>query len=180
MYAETNIETKRLRLRPLQISDHKSLDALLGDREVMEFSDDGPLDTDKVGIWLRTQIEEYKTDSGIKILAVENKSTSVFIGYCGLTLFSDVDGSAEIEIGYRLIRKFWGYGYATEAASAIRDYGFSELKLDRLVAFIEPVNRRSIRVAEKLGMTYEKEVMLEGYDYPDHLYSIFKSSPVPQ
>jgi len=74
------------------------------------------------------------------------KSTSEFIGYCGLTLFPDIDGTAEIEIGYRLIRKFWGYGFATEATSAVRDYAFSELKLTRLVALIEPSNTMIILI----------------------------------
>ena len=72
----------------------------------------------------------------------------------------------------------WGYGYATEAARAVRDYAFSELNLNRLVALIEPVNQRSIRVAEKLGMRYEKDVMLEGYDYPDYPPGSPTSRPV--
>ena len=166
------IETKRLILRRLVIADHEALDALFADEEVMESSNDGPLNTKGVGTWLKDQIEGYQKNSGIDILAVELRSTSEVIGYCGLTKFPDIDGATEIEIGYRLIRKFWGYGYATEAASAVRDYAFSELDLPRLVALIEPVNRRSVAVARKLGMTYEKEVMLEGYDHPDHFYSI--------
>ena len=165
------LETRRLKLRPLMISDHESLNTLLGDSKVMEFSD-GPLDSEQVYAWLRSQIERYEKDNRISLSAVVNKSTSEFIGFCGLTLFPDIDGAAEIEIGFRLVRKFWGHGYATEAASAVREYAFSELKLTRLVALIEPSNRRSIRVAEKIGMTYEKEAMLEHYDHPDHLYSM--------
>jgi len=165
------LETRRLKLRQLLISDHESLDALFGDADVMEFSD-MPLNSDEAGAWLRSQIDGYEKNNGIEISAVVKKSTSEFIGYCGLTLFPDIDGIAEIEIGYRLIRKFRGDGFATEAASAVRDYAFSELKLTRLVALIEPSNRRSIRVAEKIGMTYEKDVMLKHYDHPDHLYSL--------
>lgn len=166
------LETKRLILRQLMTSDHQALDTLFGDQEVMESSDDGVLNTAEVGIWLKGHIEEYEEDSGIEILAIEKKPTSEVIGYCGLTRIPDIDGSAEIEVGYRLIRKFWGFGYATEAASAIRDYAFSILKLPRLVALIEPVNTRSIGVAKKLGMYYEKDVMMEGYTHPDHLYSM--------
>lgn len=166
------IETKRLMLRRLVISDHEALDTLFADEEVMESSNNGSLNTKEVGAWLKDRIEGYQRDSGVDILAVEVRSTSEVIGYCGLTRFPDIDGATEIEIGYRLIREFWGYGYATEAASAVRDYAFSELVLPRLVALIQPVNRRSIAVARKLGMTYEKEVMMEGYDHPDHLYSI--------
>lgn len=170
------IETERLVLRRLVVSDHEAFDALFADEEVMESSDNGPLNTREVGVWLNGQIESYKKNSGIEILAVEIKSTSEVIGYCGLTQFRDIDGLAEIEIGYRLIRKFWGCGYATEAASAIRDHAFSELNLSRLVALIEPVNKRSIGVAKKLGMNYEKEAMMEGYDHPDHLYTMYNRS----
>ena len=166
------IETERLLLRRLVLSDHVALDTLLGNQEVMKSSDDGLLNTEQVGAWLEGHIQGYENNTGIEILAIEDKFTSEFIGYCGLTEYPDIDGVHEIEVGYRLIRKFWGCGYATEAASAIRDYTFSELKLPRLVALIEPVNKRSICVARKLGMTLEKEVLMEGYDHPDHLYSM--------
>ncbi len=138
----------------------------------MESSVDGPLNTDQVRTWLKDQIDEYKKKHGIEVFAVVNKSTTEFIGYCGLFQFPNIDGAHEVEVGYRLIRKSWGNGFATEAASAIRDYAFSELNLNRLIALIEPVNNRSIRVAEKIGMIYEKDIMLEDYDYPDHLYSM--------
>jgi RimJ/RimL family protein N-acetyltransferase len=166
------IETKRLILRRLVLSDHAALETLLGNDEVMESSDDGPLTTEQVGAWLQGHIKGYENNTGIEILAVDHRSTSEFIGYCGLTEYPDIDGLCEIEVGYRLMRKFWGYGYATEAACAIRDYAFSELNLPRLVALIEPVNKRSIGVARKLGMKLEKDVMMEGYDHPDHLYTM--------
>lgn len=170
------IETKRLRLRRLVTSDYAVLDELLGDEEVMASSDNGPLNTDEVRAWLKAHIVEYKKKSGIEILAIEIKSNFEFIGYCGLTPYPDIGGLVEVEIGYRLIRKSWGFGYATEAASAIRDYAFSQLDLPRLVALIEPGNRRSIDVARKLGMEHEKDVVMKGYDHPDHLYSICKTN----
>jgi RimJ/RimL family protein N-acetyltransferase len=68
----------------------------------------------------------------------------------------------EIEVGYRLARAFWGRGLATEAAEAVRDYAFRVLALPRLVAIIDPRNRPSIRVAEKTGLWYEKEVLFRG------------------
>ena len=71
----------------------------------------------------------------------------------------------------------WGKGYATEAAGAVRDYGLGVLGRRRLVAIIDPQNAASIRVAEKIGMHFEKEVMLEGYTYPDHLYALTGQMP---
>src|SRR4051812_40748374 len=82
--------------------------------------------------------------------AVVEKSTRDVIGYCGLSRFEDVGGQPETEVGYRLIRSAWGHGYATEAATAVRDYAFDTLSLTRLIAIIDPRNVASIRVAEKI------------------------------
>ena len=166
------IETLRLELRPLEASDHKALNVLFSDQQVMKSSINGIMSSEEVMVWITAQIKEHKNNNGISILAVNNKSIAQVIGYCGLSLFPNIDGATEIEIGYRLIREYWGFGYATEAATAVRDYAFIELKLTRLVALIEPINQRSIGVAKKIGMSYEKDVMLEGYDHPDHLYSM--------
>lgn len=168
------LESKRLILRHLINSDYDILLSLLGDKDVMEFSDNGPLDPQKVKSWLENQIEGYKNDNGIDILVIENKSDSRLIGYCGLTMYTGIDVNVEIEIGYRLLHQFWGNGYATEAACVIRDYAFSKLNLNRLVAIIDPSNTGSVKVAVKLGMKYEKEVMMEGYTHADHLYSIHR------
>jgi ribosomal-protein-alanine N-acetyltransferase len=94
------------------------------------------------------------------------------IGYCGLFFFPDVGGQPEIEIGYRFARSAWGQGYATEAALAVRDYAFTTLGIKRLIAMVDPSNVASIRVVEKTGMHYEKDVMFEGYSHPDHVYVI--------
>lgn len=94
------------------------------------------------------------------------------IGYCGLTHFSDIEGQPEIEVGYRLARAWWGQGFATEAARGVRNYAFHSLGLSRLVSLIEPSNTASLRVAAKLGMHREREVMLPGYDHADYLYVV--------
>jgi len=58
---------------------------------------------------------------------------------------------------------------------AVRDYAFNTLGLKRLIAIIDPANTASIRVAEKIGMKYEQDVMFEGYDHPDHVYAITRT-----
>jgi RimJ/RimL family protein N-acetyltransferase len=77
-----------------------------------------------------------------------------------------------VELGYRLARSAWGKGYATEATIAVRDHAFTSLGMKRLIAIIDPSNLASVRVAEKLGMRFESEVMLEGYTHPDHVYAL--------
>ena len=80
-----------------------------------------------------------------------------FVGQCGLTI-QEVEGKNEVEIGYLFLRRFWGRGLATEAARAARDHGFNTLGYERLVTLIDPGNLASRRVAEKVGLTLEKEV----------------------
>jgi len=166
------IETERLKLRPFIASDHEALYELFADQEVMKSSIAGTKTAEEVGDWLSTRMEQSACEKGIEILAICSKSIDTVIGYCGLTELTTPNGVTEIQLGYRLIRKFWGYGFATEAAGAIRDHAFLELKLSRLVALIEPTNIRSIAVACKIGMSYQEDILLPEYDYPDRLYVI--------
>jgi len=83
-----------------------------------------------------------------------------------------VNGQPEIEIGYRLAKSAWGQGYATEAARSVRDFAFLTLGMKRLIAMIDPSNVASIRVAEKIGMRYERDVMFDSYTHPDLVYAI--------
>ena len=69
----------------------------------------------------------------------------------------------EIEIGYRLHPDYWGRGLATEAAQAVRDHAFADLKLPRVISLIHPDNLPSRRVAEKNAMKLEKETVFKGF-----------------
>lgn len=162
--------TERLSLRQFQSTDAESMVQVFGDPEVMRFGD-GVKTRDWVQDWLRSCRERYER-WGFGPYAIVQRENQEVIGYCGLFSYEDVGGQAEIEIGYRLKRSAWGQGYATEAARAVREYAFAELRIKRLIALIDPSNISSIRVAEKVGMRYEKDVMLEGYDHPDHVYVI--------
>jgi len=144
------------------------------DPEVMRFSD-GIKTSEWVQEWLLTCLERYYQTWGFGPYAVVEQHSQRVLGYCGLFFFPELDEQVEVEMGYRLIRSAWGKGYATEAAGAIRDYAFNTLSLRRLIAIIDPSNIASIRVAEKIGMTYEKDIMLEGYTYPDRIYVIAAS-----
>lgn len=166
------IYTDRLSLRTFTSSDYKSMNRLLGSRAVMKSSVEGPLTASQIKEWLEKQINVYRADQGLGALAVIHKEYQILIGYCGLFRAPCMVGLNEIAIGYRFIQNHWGKGFATEASIAVREYAFITLGLPRLVALIEPSNPRSIRVAEKIGMTFEKEVMLETYDHPDYLYSL--------
>ena len=165
------LATERLYLRHFHILDDEAMYRIFGDAEVMRFGD-GIQTREWVKNWIRTCLERYYKTWGFGPYAVVEQSSRNVIGYCGLFYFPDIDGQPEIEIGYRLARSTWGQGYATEAACSVRDFAFTALGIKRLIAMIDPSNIASIRVAEKLGMQYEKEVMLEGYTHPDHIYAM--------
>ena len=84
------------------------------------------------------------------------KETNTFIGRCGLLPWN-IDGQDEVEVAYMISKPYWGKGLGTEAAQAILDYGFTKLDLPRLVCLIDEEHIASIKVAEKIGMHFEKE-----------------------
>jgi RimJ/RimL family protein N-acetyltransferase len=165
-------EAQRLFLRCFHIADLDAMAGVFGDPEVMRFGP-GPQSREWVQGWLRGCLEDYYRKWGFGLWAVVHKPNRRVIGFCGLTRFDDVDGQAEIEVGYRLARGFWGRGLATEAVGAVRDYAFGVLVLPRLVAIIDPRNGASIRVAEKNGLRHEKAVIFR--ENRRQLYVIHKT-----
>ena len=163
--------TQRLKLRHFNICDGRAMDGVFGDAEVMRYGP-GVQRPEWVRAWLRDCLEDYYQKWGFGLWAIVEKSKQQVIGYCGITYFPDLDGRPETELGYRLASPFWGRGYGTEAAIAVRDYAFETLCLPRLVAIVDPANTASIRIVEKVGMCYEKNVMLAGYSHFDSLYAI--------
>lgn len=168
-------ETERLIIRRFHTLDVEAMTDIFGDAEVMQFGA-GVQTTNWIYNWIQDQFQNYSTWGFGAWAAIEKRQAKV-IGYCGLFHFPDVNGQPEVEIGYRFARAYWGQGYATEAALAVRDYAFRELGLPRLIAMIDPQNTASIRVAEKIGMCYETDVMFEGYTHPDHVYAMGNSLP---
>jgi len=164
--------TERLSLRHFHILDREPIyRSVFGDPEVMRFGD-GVQTEEWVREWLHTCLERYHQTWGFGPYAVVERQSQEVIGYCGLFFFPDINGQPEVEIGYRLARSAWGQGYATEAATAVRDFAFDTLGIKRIIAIIDPDNRDSIHVAEKIGMRHEQDVMLEGYTHPDHVYAV--------
>ncbi|MCK4600402.1 GNAT family N-acetyltransferase, partial [Candidatus Bipolaricaulota bacterium] len=92
---------------------------------------------------------------------VIEKETDRVVGHCGL-LEKEVEGRPEIELVYVLVSSVWGKGYATEMAQAIKRFAFEAMDVKRLIALIEPENEASERVAIKVGMHLEKEVIRPG------------------
>ncbi|TML40785.1 MAG: GNAT family N-acetyltransferase, partial [Actinobacteria bacterium] len=81
------------------------------------------------------------------------------------------------EIGWTLAREHWGRGYATESATAARDWALQELGLRRLISLIQRGNNASVRVAEKLGESLEREDLRGPFRRPTDLYALTLETP---
>lgn len=163
------LETKRLRLRMFTREDARAMEAVFCDAEVMRYSD-GCMTPMQVPGALETIIDHDYPAHGFGMWAAVEKSSGDVVGYCGLAREPGRCAGDEGELGYRLARAFWGRGYALESAQAVCRYGIQKLGLRRIVATIDPHNQASIRLADRLGMRREGEIVFPGYDYPDLFY----------
>ena len=164
------LTTPRLLLRRLTPDDKPSLYALLGNPETMRWYP-RPWTPPEIDLWLDRQFSMYPDGSGK--FAIILRDTGEFIGDCGPTWF-EVDGTQELEIGYRLLPQYWGQGYATEAASAALTYVRNSLHKPNPISLIRPGNLASRHVAEKNGATLEKTVHWRDYDHWVFRYSATK------
>jgi RimJ/RimL family protein N-acetyltransferase len=157
--AVPTLETARLRLRTLRRTDLDALAGVLGDPVGMSFYPH-PFSREESLAWIERDIARYER-LGFGHLGIELLATGELIGDCGPTIL-DVEGVAEVELGWHVRRDLWGRGYATEAAIATRDWMFDGRRLERLISLVRPENEASCRVAEKIGMTVEREVDRRG------------------
>ncbi len=191
------LQTPRLLLREFTPEDADALALVLSDPETMRYY---PAPYDRAGVeqWIERNRQRYQ-DDGVGLWAMLLEPTPLqsnfgdaeipdltasgsaastragapapheLIGDCGITC-QQVAGEHFYEIGYHLRRDLWGQGLATEAAIACRDWGFEQLKTERLISLVRPENRASRRVAERMGMKVWKEVNWRGL--PHCVYSI--------
>src|SRR5213080_5176214 len=163
------LETSRLILRPFAADDLDRMAELMANKDFMRFSM-GPMTREQVQGFL-DKVMGWDRDGLPSQFAMIVRSSGTLAGYCGF-FHHEVDGKMEIEIGYRLQRDFWNRGLTTEAARAARDHGFRDLMLERVISLIHPENLPSRRVAEKNGMTLERETMFRGF--PTFVFSIMR------
>ena len=168
------IETDRLLLRRWQMADLPFVDTILGDRDVMEFSEKGVLGKEDQAAWLQGTRTTNDPGQGLGTFAIERKHDAKVIGY--ISLVSDLERVAEgeAEIGFRLAKTAWGQGYASEALLAMVQAASRGSEDLRIVAIVDPSNRASIHVLKKAGMTYHRDIFFAGYDHADHFYVLEK------
>jgi len=168
------LETARLILRPFAADDLDALAEINRDPQVIRFIGDGkPQSKEKTATRLNGYLEHGRRHA-FGFWAALEKTTRDMVGFCGLQF---LENTAEVELGYRLARRAWGIGLATEGAVASLRYGFDELKLDRIVAVVHPENVASQRVVEKIGLTYEKDAHYYGMNL--RYYTIARETYAP-
>jgi len=166
------IETARLVLRRFVAADAAAMRAVLGDADVMAFSEDGALSHGRVAAWVAQAAgERAEIASGGCWAVTLRAGPDVPIGYASLR-HGGPCLPGELELGYRLAKGSWGRGYATEAAAALLSAASSQARSGWAIAAIDPGNAPSIRVAERLGMALVRTYQPEGYDHPDLVYAV--------
>jgi RimJ/RimL family protein N-acetyltransferase len=152
MPGKVYIETPRLILRDWTDSDTEPYIALNADREVMEFFPSPKNAAETIEQIARLQTGITERDYGF--FAVERRDNGGFIGFTGLTQPGfDAWFTPCVEVGWRLSRQNWGYGYASEAAAACLQFGFETLGLSEIYSFTSIHNVRSEKVMQRIGMT---------------------------
>jgi ribosomal-protein-alanine N-acetyltransferase len=156
---EDNLQSERLMTRNLNESDILTWEEFFEDREAVEFLYLSSLGLNSNNEYsthmIKKQLERYKEKRfGHQVLI--DKKTKKFIGICGL-LAQEIDGKKEIEVGYHILKKYWGQGYATEAAKLFIDYAFKNELANSIVSVIDIENFKSQKVAEKNGLTIDKK-----------------------
>jgi RimJ/RimL family protein N-acetyltransferase len=152
--------TPRLRFRSLKLADKDALMEFFSDPAATEFLFPQVPPEEFADAWISRQTRRYEK-SGTGLCAITQKDTNELVGQCGL-LLQFVDGIPKLEIGYHFIRRFWGQGFATEAAAACRDFAFENELAETVISLIHPNNFRSQAVARRIGMTPWKETVWRG------------------
>lgn len=143
------LETNRLILREMSICDFIDIAKMLQDEEVM-YAYEHAFSNEEVFSWINKQMDRYQND-GYGLWAVIEKTSQQFIGQCGITN-QQIHDDVVMEVGYLFNKEFWHCGYASEAAKACIDYGFQNLKAEKIYSIIRDTNIASINVAKRNGM----------------------------
>jgi RimJ/RimL family protein N-acetyltransferase len=159
-----HIETERLLLRELRVTDLEGMFELDSNPEVHKYLGNKPVKTKDESLKMIESVISQYQERGIGRWATFEKSSGEFIGWSGLRLNNEynMNGFTEYyDVGYRLIPKYWGKGYATESGKAAIDYAFNVLKLSTLYATTEIGNQASHNALLKIGLNYIEDFYSE-------------------
>ncbi len=159
------LTTNRLWLRPWLLGDRDAFAEICADPEVMQHFPE-PLSRSQSDA-LVDRIQDQFARTGWGLWAVEVRESGRFIGMVGLNPIPEAVTTAAalpvgaVEVGWRLAKSAWGFGYATEAATAATEFGLAELQLGQIFSFTALTNDKSLAVMERLGLE-----RLADFDHP--------------
>ncbi|MBF0194550.1 MAG: GNAT family N-acetyltransferase [Magnetococcales bacterium] len=162
------IETDRLLLRELSLDDLVPLTEILSDPAVMKYSVGGIYNEEKTKTFLEWCFKCYKSH-GNGPLALMEKSSSQLIGFCGISP-EKVKEKEEVKLGYRLAKKYWGKGFATESSIGILNDAFRNQNKESVIVIINPEHIVSLKVAKKVG--FKDFVSCVFHEQKVHLYRL--------
>ena len=156
-YLLTGETTERLKFRLVTQDDFDAWLPLFKEDNVAKFLgiDQNLSQREQCEFWFKKVFHRYENGLG-GMNALIDKSTNSFVGQCGL-LIQNVDNEERLEIGYSIRPKYWGKGYAQEAAKKCKDFCFENEFTDNLMSMMHVDNIASEIVAIKNGMTFEKQ-----------------------
>jgi len=152
------LETKRLYLRRMTVEDAKNAYLLNLDPEVIQYTGDDSFKSIEAARQFLASYRHYDQYEFGR-WAVIAKDSDEFFGWCGLKFTPELN---EYDIGFRFFKKQWNQGYATEAAIACLHLGFEKYNLKTIVGRARKENISSIRVLEKIGLTYFGDFDFDG------------------
>jgi len=156
------LETERLIVQQLSSGDAEFILALLNEPSfIRNIGDRGVRDLAGANSYILNGPVASYAKNGFGLYLVKLKGTGESMGMCGLIKRATLE---DVDIGYAFLPKYWSKGYAVEAARAVKEYAKNVIGLSRLVAIVDPTNEGSIRVLEKIGLTFEKMVRLSEDD----------------
>ena len=159
------IETERLILREMTHDDFDALYRILADSDIMQH-DPYTFDENRVRGWIDRNLERYRI-FGFGLWAVCLRETGEMIGDCGLTM-QMINGQIKPEIGYHIRADHQRKGYAREAASAVRDWTFTNTPFNTIYSYMKHTNVASARTAMAYGCEFVEE-------YPDEVNGVSRA-----
>jgi [ribosomal protein S5]-alanine N-acetyltransferase len=157
------IETEHLLIRPLRLMDAVELHELYADAEAMRFLEASvPTTVAESQEWVQSKIDLFEREDGLSLWAAVERETGLVVGDAGLQ-WETYDGKV-LDLGCRLIRRYWGRGYAREASRAVLAAGFRDLQVERICAATHVDNDRAHRVLESLGAERLRVIHVYGMD----------------
>lgn len=159
-----DVTTSRLDLRRFRPTDLDELAEVFAHREVWEFPFGRAFSRRETEQFLDAQLDEW-AELGMGCWLARTRDDGRVIGYLGLSVPAFLpEILPAVEVGWRLAPDTWGRGYATEGAGAALHHAFTTLRLERVCSLPQADNTRSVRVAERLGMTRMRDVVAPATD----------------